>query len=183
MRGGAPGGMAVVSQFFFEALCGMILPCEQRCFMREATMAVSVKGVHCPKEVILMGGRWYAGVSAEHAPCRSTHGRTRGGGGSLHDEPGGIPNPATTSLPPGGTEADWIELGKIPAWHTPFSPLHSADVLQAVVFFSADHPGPPAGFAPGLLLRQLYAVFPRAKSHNCWAGQGNAGRWLQDWGR
>jgi hypothetical protein len=92
-------------------------------------------------------------------------------------------NPATTSLPPGGTEADWIELGKIPAWHTPFSPLHSADVLQAVVFFSADHPGPPAGFAPGLLLRQLYAVFPRAKSHNCWAGQGNAGRWLQDWGR
>ena len=53
-------------------------------------MAVSVKGVRCPQEVILMEGRWYAGVSAEHAPCRSTHGRTGGGGGSLHDEPGGI---------------------------------------------------------------------------------------------
>jgi transposase-like protein len=32
----------------------MILPCEQRRF-HEAMMAVSVKGVHCPKEVILMG--------------------------------------------------------------------------------------------------------------------------------
>src|SRR2546427_10256214 len=37
----------------------MILPCEQRCIMREATMAVSFKGAHFPKEVILMGVRWY----------------------------------------------------------------------------------------------------------------------------
>src|SRR5438132_5528725 len=37
----------------------MILPCEQRCIMREATMAVSCKGAHFPKEVILMGVRWY----------------------------------------------------------------------------------------------------------------------------
>src|SRR2546426_10713295 len=37
----------------------MILPCEQRCIMREATMAISFKGAHFPKEVILMGVRWY----------------------------------------------------------------------------------------------------------------------------
>src|SRR6266516_6372048 len=37
----------------------MILPCEQRCITREATMAVSFKGAHFPKEVILMGVRWY----------------------------------------------------------------------------------------------------------------------------
>ena len=48
-----------MSQFFFEAIYGMILLCEQRCIMREATMAVSFKGAHFPKEVILMGVRWY----------------------------------------------------------------------------------------------------------------------------
>ena len=37
----------------------MILPCEQRSIMREATMAISFKGVHVPPEVILMGVRWY----------------------------------------------------------------------------------------------------------------------------
>src|SRR5215475_8406475 len=37
----------------------MILPCEQRSIMREATMAVSFKGAHFPPEVILMGVRWY----------------------------------------------------------------------------------------------------------------------------
>src|SRR2546429_4764246 len=37
----------------------MILPCEQRYTMREATMAVSFKGAHFPPEVILMGVRWY----------------------------------------------------------------------------------------------------------------------------
>ena len=37
----------------------MILPYEQRCIMREATMAISFKGAHFPKEVILMGVRWY----------------------------------------------------------------------------------------------------------------------------
>src|SRR5215471_6064517 len=37
----------------------MILPCEQRCIMREATMAISFKGAHFPPEVILMGIRWY----------------------------------------------------------------------------------------------------------------------------
>ena len=43
----------------------MILPCEQRCIMREAMMAISFKGAHFPKEVILMGVRWYVtnGVS------------------------------------------------------------------------------------------------------------------------
>src|SRR5215831_11914484 len=37
----------------------MSLSCEQRCSMREATMAVSFTGAHFPKEIILMGGRWY----------------------------------------------------------------------------------------------------------------------------
>src|ERR671936_788748 len=37
----------------------MILPCEQRCIMREATMSISFKGAHFPTEVILMGVRWY----------------------------------------------------------------------------------------------------------------------------
>src|SRR5215470_4569990 len=37
----------------------MILPCEQRCIMREATMASRFKGAHFPAEVILMGVRWY----------------------------------------------------------------------------------------------------------------------------
>ena len=37
----------------------MILPCEQRYLMREATRAISFKGAHFPKEVILMGVRWY----------------------------------------------------------------------------------------------------------------------------
>src|ERR671922_123611 len=37
----------------------MILSCEQRYIMREATMAVSFKGAHFPREVILMGVRWY----------------------------------------------------------------------------------------------------------------------------
>src|SRR5215471_10084777 len=37
----------------------MILPCEQRCIMREATMAISFKGAHFPREIILMGVRWY----------------------------------------------------------------------------------------------------------------------------
>src|SRR5919204_4726926 len=37
----------------------MSLPCEQRCIMREATMAISFKGAHFPAEVILMGVRWY----------------------------------------------------------------------------------------------------------------------------
>jgi len=37
----------------------MILPCEQRCIMREATMTVSFKGAPFPPEVILTGVRWY----------------------------------------------------------------------------------------------------------------------------
>src|SRR2546425_11988363 len=37
----------------------MILPCDHQCIMREATMAISFKGAHFPKEVILMGVRWY----------------------------------------------------------------------------------------------------------------------------
>jgi hypothetical protein len=37
----------------------MILPCEQRCIMREATMAVSFTRAYFPTEVILMGVRWY----------------------------------------------------------------------------------------------------------------------------
>jgi transposase-like protein len=37
----------------------MLLPCEQRYIMREATMAISFKGAHFPKEVILMGVHWY----------------------------------------------------------------------------------------------------------------------------
>ena len=37
----------------------MILPCEQRFIRRERDMAVSFKGAHFPKEVILMGVRWY----------------------------------------------------------------------------------------------------------------------------
>jgi len=37
----------------------MILSYEQRCIMREATMAISFKGAHFPPEVILMGVRWY----------------------------------------------------------------------------------------------------------------------------
>jgi transposase-like protein len=41
----------------------MILLCEQRHIMREATMAVSFKGSHFPKEVILMGVRWYVAYS------------------------------------------------------------------------------------------------------------------------
>src|SRR5213593_3964059 len=46
----------------------MILPCEQRCIMREATMAVSFKGAHFHKEVILMGVRWYVAY-----PLRTRH--------------------------------------------------------------------------------------------------------------
>ena len=38
----------------------MILSCEQRCLMREATMAISFQGAPFPKEVILMGVRWEA---------------------------------------------------------------------------------------------------------------------------
>src|SRR5919202_2215338 len=37
----------------------MLLPYEQQCIMREATMAISFKGAHFPPEVILMGVRWY----------------------------------------------------------------------------------------------------------------------------
>src|SRR5437763_16769666 len=37
----------------------MILPCEQRYTMREATMAVCFKGAHFPPDIILMGIRWY----------------------------------------------------------------------------------------------------------------------------
>ena len=32
----------------------MILPYEQRCIMRETTMAISFKGAHFPQEVILV---------------------------------------------------------------------------------------------------------------------------------
>src|SRR5512145_1926611 len=46
----------------------MILPCEQRCIMREATMAISFKGAHFPPEVILMGVRWYVAY-----PLRTRH--------------------------------------------------------------------------------------------------------------
>jgi hypothetical protein len=62
-----------VSQFFFEAICGMLLPYEQRCIMREATMAVSFKGAHFPKEVILMGVRWYVAypLSTRHVEALS----------------------------------------------------------------------------------------------------------------
>src|SRR5712691_795992 len=49
----------VVSQFLFEVICGMLLPCEQQSIMREETMAVSFKGAHFPREIILMGVRWY----------------------------------------------------------------------------------------------------------------------------
>ena len=51
----------------------MILPCEQRSIMGRATMAVSFKGAHFPKEVILMGVRWYVAypLSTRHVEERS----------------------------------------------------------------------------------------------------------------
>jgi len=58
----------------------MLLPCEQRGILREATRAVSFQGAHVPPRGHAEGGPLGCGVSAEYAPCRSTHGGTWGVG-------------------------------------------------------------------------------------------------------
>jgi transposase-like protein len=57
--------------------------------MREATMAVSFKGAHVPKEVILMGVRWYVAypLSTRHVEELMEERGSRGG--SLHEQPVG----------------------------------------------------------------------------------------------
>src|SRR2546423_8820956 len=46
-------------KFSFEAVLGWVSPSNPCCQLRRATRAISFKGAHFPKEVILMGVRWY----------------------------------------------------------------------------------------------------------------------------
>ena len=52
----------VLSQFPFEAIWGMISLHDLRDIMRERDDGAQFQGVHFPKEVMLMGVRWYVGV-------------------------------------------------------------------------------------------------------------------------
>src|SRR4029453_8160061 len=46
-------------KFSLEAICGMVSPGDSHSLKRRrATMAVSFKGAHFPKDIILMGVRW-----------------------------------------------------------------------------------------------------------------------------
>src|SRR4029453_12256635 len=46
-------------KFSLEAICGMVSPGDSHSLKRRrATMAVSFKGAHFPKDIILMGLRW-----------------------------------------------------------------------------------------------------------------------------
>jgi hypothetical protein len=49
----------VLSQFLFEALCGIIVLSEQPCLMRESDDGDRFQRGSFPPEVILMGIRWY----------------------------------------------------------------------------------------------------------------------------
>jgi hypothetical protein len=44
--------------FLFEVISATTLPCERRCIMREATMAISFKGAHFPIKRGADGNRW-----------------------------------------------------------------------------------------------------------------------------
>src|SRR4029450_10497393 len=67
----------------------MILLSEQPCIMRESDDGDRFQRCPFPPRGYSYGGALVLGLSAEHAPCRRTHGGTGGGGGSLHDQPVG----------------------------------------------------------------------------------------------
>jgi hypothetical protein len=81
----APAVRLVLSQFSFEAIWGMLSPCNLGCKGRESDDGGELQGGPFPAGDHSHGRAVVRGVSAEHTPCRRTHGRTWGQGGSLHD--------------------------------------------------------------------------------------------------
>src|SRR5215831_14220992 len=82
---GIGGFLQVLSQFSFEAIWGMLSPCNLGCKGRESDDGGELQGGPFPARDHSHGRAVVRGVSAEHTPCRRTHGGTWGQGGSLHD--------------------------------------------------------------------------------------------------
>ena len=71
-----------MSQFFFEAMYGMLSRCEPRYGMQESDAGDQLQRGPLPPRDYADGPPLVCGLSAEHAPWRSTHGRTGGPRGS-----------------------------------------------------------------------------------------------------
>src|SRR2546430_2176047 len=75
--------------FHLRRFGGMLSPCNLWCKGRESDDGGELQGGPFPSGDHSPGRAVVRGVSAEHTPCRSTHGSTGGGGRSLHHEPVG----------------------------------------------------------------------------------------------